>query len=108
MYGGVVKVKFDNIWWTICADSSFDLMDVETICTQMGYSTEGAVRFYDDALGYHQIRFADLRCTGTEESLLKCSMREIFPTECHPARTAAVCCGDPVSENTLSPREGKP
>ncbi|PIK58693.1 putative deleted in malignant brain tumors 1 protein-like [Apostichopus japonicus] len=104
-YGGIIKVKYDNIWWTVCADSSWNLVDVETICTQMGYSTEGAVRFFDDSLGYHQIRFADVGCLGNEDNFLQCSMREIFPRECHPARTAALCCGEPFTKDKISSKE---
>lgn len=64
----------------------------------MGYSTESAVRFFDETIGYDQIRFGSLGCKGDEESVLKCPMKEIFPMDCYPARVAGVCCGEPHHE----------
>lgn len=97
-HGGILKLNFDNIWWTICADEWWNLVDAETVCRQMGYSTESAVRFYDETIGYDQIRFGGMGCKGDEESVLKCPMKEIFPKDCYPARVAGVCCGEPHRE----------
>ncbi|KAL9971403.1 hypothetical protein ACROYT_G023923 [Oculina patagonica] len=72
-YAGRVEVSEDGkVWGTIC-DKNWNLRDARVICRQLKFSfTEAAVPMAGFGAGSGPIFLKDVKCGGSEQSLLKC------------------------------------
>ena len=91
-YKGRVEVYHNGTWQTVC-DDSWDIAEAHVVCRQLGY--RGAVRAHQRAHfgpGIGSILLDDVRCNGTESSLLKCKHRGINSHNCGHREDAGVTC----------------
>ena len=89
---GRVEIWYNSRWNTVC-DDLWDLRDANVVCQQLGY--RGAVTAHRSAYfgqGSGQILLDNLRCTGTEASLLECSHGGINIHNCGHYEDAGVTC----------------
>lgn len=72
-YAGRVEVSKDGeVWGTIC-DKNWNLRDARVICRELKFSfAEGAVPMAGFGAGSGPIFLKDVKCGGSEQSLLKC------------------------------------
>ena len=121
---GRVEICFGGQWGTVC-HSSWDNTDATVVCRQLGFGTEGRVYciqksilmyVYDfldfsthsvGAVGYRDSRYGwgtgpvyldDVRCRGSEKSILDCStgnrlyFGDVYPACKNHATDASVYC----------------
>ena len=96
---GRVEIWYNSTWNTVC-DDLWDLSDANVVCRQLGY--RGAVTAHRNAhfgQGSGQILLDNLRCTGTEASLLECSHKGIYMHECGHREDASVSCEHPFAHH---------
>ena len=91
-YEGRVEIWYNSQWNTVC-DDSWDLNDANVVCQQLGYRT--AITAHQSAhfgQGSGQILLDELRCTGTEKSLLQCPHGGINSHDCRHTEDVSVTC----------------
>ncbi|XP_028416707.1 adhesion G-protein coupled receptor G6-like isoform X1 [Dendronephthya gigantea] len=107
---GRVEVFYNGLWGTIC-DDGWDFRDAKVVCRQLGYSD--AVRSLQGGQvpsGSGQIWLANVRCTGKEENISRCSRSEWGINNCDHSKDAGVECsktGNPVSVRLQGPNSAK-
>ncbi|MEM6956766.1 MAG: DUF4215 domain-containing protein [Myxococcota bacterium] len=75
---GRVEVLHDDVWGTVCDDfltfaGSAQAGFVDTVCEQLGFSTEGSVLFLSDVPdGVDPIWLDDVMCDATDANLVAC------------------------------------
>ena len=89
---GRVELFVRGKWGTVC-DDDFDISEAHVICGMLGFP--GAVSSqccskYGQGSG--QIWLDNLRCRGSESSILKCSHRGIGINNCGHSEDAGVIC----------------
>ena len=74
---GRVEVCHINVWGTVCGDSYWGLTDAIVACRQLGLPTTGATNLSLSAVpdGTRVSWLRNVRCDGTEHSLLNCNVR---------------------------------
>ncbi|XP_031560314.1 deleted in malignant brain tumors 1 protein-like [Actinia tenebrosa] len=65
----VMQVYYNGQWGTVCEDS-WDIYDAKVACRQLGYAT--TVNYWHNGQGEGPVWLDDMRCTGSEASLLDC------------------------------------
>ena len=105
---GRVEVCINGTWGTICHDY-WDNNDASVVCTQLGYSSYGNLKF--KVLIQHMILGAisktsfyteyllphvlfNVTCTGNEDTLLECnhSYKKASGSKCYSSNDASVIC----------------
>ena len=92
---GRVEIGFNNTWGTVC-DNSWDIHDALVVCRMLGYPTAVAATLRSSfSRGTGRIWLDNVACTGTEESLDKCSHSAwgVYSSSCLHSRDAGVFCG---------------
>ncbi|XP_076139211.1 uncharacterized protein LOC143122237 [Alosa pseudoharengus] len=87
---GRVEVYLSNQWGTVC-DDDWDMSDAEVVCRQHGCGTAvcaPGLAFYGAGTG--EILMDDVRCSGTEKSLTRCSYNSNH--NCGHGEDAGVVC----------------
>jgi hypothetical protein len=90
---GRVEVFYNGQWGTICHDY-WDINDARVVCRQLGYP-HGALRAlqgYQVPDGTGQIWLDNVRCTGSEQSLIDCSHNGWGSHNCRHYQDAGVQC----------------
>ena len=91
---GRVEVFNGSHWNTVC-DDGWDDIDSTVVCRQLGFSSGRAVSVMtvtsDKARG-KGIWLSEVKCEGTEKTLLGCSYEQ-FNNNCQHVEDAAVTCG---------------
>jgi hypothetical protein len=94
-YEGRVEICIDGNWGIVC-DDSWGRLDAVVVCRQLGHSTSN-VKAYRDAffgVGSGPILLDDVRCTGSESTLLNCQHRTIGEHDCARTEAAGVSCDE--------------
>ena len=95
LYEGRVEVYYNGTWGTIC-DDGWDLNDAEVVCKELGFGQAIAIRkeeFYGQGSG--PIWLDDLKCVGTESSIINCSHSGWGTNDCNYSSNAGVSCATP-------------
>ena len=89
---GRVEIWYSSQWNTVC-DDYWSISDAGVVCRQLGY--QGAAFAHRSAhfgQGSGNILLDDLRCTGSETSLLECPHDGINSHNCGHSEDASVTC----------------
>ncbi|KAL3872000.1 hypothetical protein ACJMK2_040119 [Sinanodonta woodiana] len=96
-YGtGVVEVRRNNQWGTIC-DDSWGLTNAQVICRMLCFNTADAlagapITAAELANVTSPIRLDDVQCLGNESSIFNCPAAPWNRTNCAPTELAKVSC----------------
>ncbi|XP_076469341.1 neurotrypsin-like [Babylonia areolata] len=92
---GRVEIYYNSEWGTVC-DDSWDTLDAQVVCRQLGLSTSSAVAYsyaHFGAGSYFSSTFLDeVQCTGTETSLYLCPANPWGDEDCSHSEDASVSC----------------
>ncbi|XP_030831005.1 egg peptide speract receptor-like [Strongylocentrotus purpuratus] len=91
---GRVEIWHDDAWGTIC-DDGWDWADANVVCRQAGY--RGAVKasgFKGEDFGFTwaPIHTSFVMCTGVEDRLIDCILRDGWTHSCYHVEDASVVC----------------
>ncbi|XP_077412029.1 galectin-3-binding protein A-like isoform X2 [Vanacampus margaritifer] len=89
---GRVEVYHDGQWGTVC-DDGWDMAEAQVVCRQLDFPGAKSVvigKNYGQASG--PIWLDDIKCDGTEKSLLACSMANWGVTDCTHKEDVGVIC----------------
>nr|XP_054763722.1 deleted in malignant brain tumors 1 protein-like [Lytechinus pictus] len=91
---GRVEVLWDGEWGTVC-DDDWGIQDAQVVCRELGYTDAAqAARGSVYPQGTGPIILDNVRCTGTESSLLRCPNNGIKVHNCGHSEDAGVVCVD--------------
>lgn len=90
---GRVEVFLNGEWGTIC-DNGWSKQDAHVACKQLGFSAGAlkAVRGAFYGVGDGKIWLKEVRCTGSELSLISCDQGESNGRSCSHYQDAGVVC----------------
>ncbi|KAK3593700.1 hypothetical protein CHS0354_013595 [Potamilus streckersoni] len=93
---GVVEVRRNNQWGTIC-DDSWGLTNAQVICKMLCFNTTDAlagapIAAADLVNNTNPIRLDDVQCIGNETSIFNCPASPWNQTNCGPTELAKVSC----------------
>jgi len=93
MFEGRVEILVNGQWGTICDDYWSD-KDASVVCRQLGFSADGALAISRAGFGQGTgpIVLDDVRCNGTEETLVDCRSNEVYTHNCRHYEDAGVRC----------------
>ncbi|XP_042603554.1 scavenger receptor cysteine-rich type 1 protein M130-like [Cyprinus carpio] len=91
---GRVEVYYSGEWGTVC-DDYWDLTNTAVVCRELGCDeTSNTMRAAHFGPGSGKIWMDDVRCNGSESSILDCSKREMDDHNCkHSEDVGVVCSG---------------
>jgi hypothetical protein len=92
---GRVELCFNQTWGTVC-DDFWDVTDATVVCRQLGlpFQFPLALSFAHFGPGRGPIHLDDLRCNGSEVSLLECPHIGVGNHNCRHLEDAGVDCLD--------------
>ena len=96
---GRVEIYYNGTWGTVCHDD-WDISDAHVVCRQLGFRY--ALNAYRNARfdrGTGPILMDDVRCLGSESSLLTCFHNGVGNHNCDHSEDASVRCGNTGGEN---------
>jgi hypothetical protein len=85
---GRLEIMHEGQWGTIC-DDSFDELDANVACRQLGFSTGS---FFTEGAGADPIWLDDLGCTGSETTLARCAHPGWGVHNCSHSEDVGVTC----------------
>ena len=88
---GRVEVLVNSQWGTVC-DDNWDDLDATVVCRSLGYHSGTAVHQQWTAR-HGPIHLDEVRCEGTEESVLSCTRASGTDMDCRHHEDAGVRCG---------------
>ena len=92
---GRVEIGFNGAWGEIC-DENWDIHDAHVVCRMLGYPTALAATLRSSFVrGTGRMWLTNVACTGTEDSIDKCSHSEwgVLSSSCTHSREVGVVCG---------------
>ena len=91
--GGTVEVCNGTRYGTVC-DDRWDVLDARVVCRQLGYSGEAVAlkRAFFGSSSSRPIYLDNVRCNGSENSLLNCASNEVGVNDCDHSEDAGVRC----------------
>eukprot|EP00117_Sycon_ciliatum_P038623 scpid28565/ scgid28669/ Lysyl oxidase homolog 2A; Lysyl oxidase-like protein 2A len=99
---GRVEVFAQNQWGTVC-DDHWTLTEAAVVCKQLGLGNPLAAHCCSNhGQGTGSIWLDDVRCTGTEQSLLQCSHPGLGQHNCAHSEDASVACAPASSGSSGS------
>jgi len=85
-------VLYGQQWGTVC-DDSWDLIDAEVVCRQLGCGTALSAAFSAYfGRGSDPIWLDDVMCKGTEAALSECTAKPWGKHDCGHGEDAGVVC----------------
>ncbi|XP_055045873.2 scavenger receptor cysteine-rich type 1 protein M130 [Misgurnus anguillicaudatus] len=103
---GRVEILFNDQWGTVC-DDNWDMTDAEVVCRELGCGTAVEAKkgaYFGSGVG--QIWKDELRCTGSETSVVNCKANPWGVTDCGHNKDAGVICREVRLVNTINPCKG--
>jgi deleted-in-malignant-brain-tumors protein 1 len=90
---GRLEICINGVWGTVC-DNSWDKVDANVACNQLGYYPSGAKPRYGSFYGKGSgpIFLANMYCTGSEFNLLDCNRNMYGVQDCKHYEDAGVKC----------------
>lgn len=88
--GGLLEVYYMGQWGTVC-DDSFDDLDAQVACRQLGYPS--GTWMPASVPGTGEIFMDDIACTGTEARLANCVFSGWAVHNCSHSEDVALTCG---------------
>ena len=98
---GRVEVYYYFRWGTVC-DDGWDDTDAGVVCRQLGFGSSGTAINSDNfgqGLGY--IWLANVACTGSESTLIRCGHPGVGITNCYRYEQAGVKCSGEVGKDLV-------
>ena len=87
-----MEIFYNGIWGTVC-DDGWDMNGARVVCRQLGFSdavsAPGSARF---GAGSGQIWLDDVRCSGSETSIVNCRHEGWGVENCGHQEDASVIC----------------
>ena len=92
-FEGRLEICFDGTWGTVC-DDSWDNRDAEVVCRQLGFNTTGAQALQASPFGQGTgpIYLDEVRCTGSELTVISCLHLPVGQHNCRHIEDAGVQC----------------
>ncbi|TNN82561.1 Deleted in malignant brain tumors 1 protein [Liparis tanakae] len=93
---GRVEVYHEDGWGSVC-DDHWSITNAEVVCRELNCGTvleSKTSAFFGEGDG--RIWLDDVKCTGTEQSILKCPHRSMGDNDCGHGEDAGVICSDYV------------
>jgi hypothetical protein len=87
---GRVEIAFGGAWGTVC-DDSFDLIDADVVCHQLGFRGAASVQSGFGG-GADPIWLDEVACMGQESSLAQCSNNGLAVHDCGHGEDVGVTC----------------
>ncbi|XP_071831062.1 scavenger receptor cysteine-rich type 1 protein M160-like isoform X3 [Apostichopus japonicus] len=101
---GKVEVYFDGEWGTVC-DDSWDIMDAQVVCTQLGFpsATAAILGNTDYTSNWNlNIMLDEVQCTGLETRLSDCRNDGVKNHNCFHIEDASVVCREDITNPVVS------
>ena len=89
-YAGRLEVCFNGLWGSVC-DDLFDQTDADVVCRELGYGAALAPSTYYGP-GSGPVWLDNLRCTGTEGTILNCSHSGVGTHNCGHSEDVGIIC----------------
>ncbi|XP_025113549.1 deleted in malignant brain tumors 1 protein-like [Pomacea canaliculata] len=90
-YTGRVEIQAYGIWGTVC-DDSFDSRAAQVVCRMLGYQGGTVIPASTIGDGTGPIWLDDIRCLGTESSLMNCTRKNLGVNDCQHDEDVGVSC----------------
>ncbi|XP_063781954.1 lysyl oxidase homolog 3 isoform X3 [Pseudophryne corroboree] len=92
---GRVEVLKNGQWGTVC-DDRWDLQAASVVCRELGFgSAKEALTGARMGQGMGPIHMNEVKCSGTEKSLLECQYKNITEEDCKHTEDSAIKCNIP-------------
>ena len=104
---GRVEVYYRGTWGTVC-DNSWDWIDADVVCKELGYPSAAAVRhsaYFGQGSG--QIWMSNVACRGSEANVTLCSSLGWGVHSCSHSEDAGVTCSSVRLVGGSSPSKGR-
>ncbi|XP_025102844.1 deleted in malignant brain tumors 1 protein-like isoform X2 [Pomacea canaliculata] len=92
-WSGRLEIFYHGKWRSMC-DGSFGPKEAQVVCRMFAFDSPGAVRVYSVTYGRGSgtLRLANVRCAGSETSLLQCTHNGLRDEDCGHTDDIAVIC----------------